>query len=308
MLPLLSLRARLLYADSWIMLVRRACYACKLALTVFGLIVLSSCSAVRLSYDNAPQLLHWWLDDYVDFDSSQSARVKADLNQLHEWHRSQELPHILALLQTVQAAALQDVSADQLCSWYEQGLERVKTITTKSLPLYAATVSSLRPQQLDSLERVYQKDNKKWTDQWLAGALQKRNQKRLEKTADRLTMFYGNLSQAQEARLKNYIDQGQFDPEMSLREIKRRQQDTLLTFKAARGLSSPDAIGLLVPLLQRDFDSPNPEFIDYRDKNIKGSCALGAALHNSMSAKQRNHFSELLKGYIGDIQYLHARK
>jgi hypothetical protein len=36
-------------------------------------LALGGCSALRLSYNNAPTLLYWWLDGYADFDKSQGA-------------------------------------------------------------------------------------------------------------------------------------------------------------------------------------------------------------------------------------------
>ena len=42
----------------------------------FSLLLLSGCSALRLGYNNGPQLAWWWLDNYVDFSSEQAPPAK----------------------------------------------------------------------------------------------------------------------------------------------------------------------------------------------------------------------------------------
>ncbi len=44
--------------------------------------LLSGCGALRLVYGQAPELVYWWLDGYVDFDSAQSEKVRDDLGPL----------------------------------------------------------------------------------------------------------------------------------------------------------------------------------------------------------------------------------
>ena len=57
---------------------------------------LSGCSTTRLAYNNAPTLAYWWLDAYFDFDSSQSLRMRNDLQSLQDWHRQEKLPAVVA--------------------------------------------------------------------------------------------------------------------------------------------------------------------------------------------------------------------
>ena len=42
---------------------------------------LTGCSAVRFGYNQAPELVYWWLDGYVDFDDAQSRRVREMLGE-----------------------------------------------------------------------------------------------------------------------------------------------------------------------------------------------------------------------------------
>src|SRR3982751_4186036 len=76
---------------------------------------LAACSAVKLAYNNLPEVSYWWLDGYLDFDGTQTPRVRDELERLLAWHRQNELPKIIALLQRAQTLALNDVTPQQTC-------------------------------------------------------------------------------------------------------------------------------------------------------------------------------------------------
>ena len=69
---------------------------------------LTGCSAVRFGYNQAPELVYWWLDGYADFDDPQSRRVRDMLGQWFGWHRRTQLPDYANLLQRAQADVLAD--------------------------------------------------------------------------------------------------------------------------------------------------------------------------------------------------------
>src|SRR6185295_17419252 len=77
---------------------------------------LAACSAVKLAYNNLPEVGYWWLDGYVDFDDAQTPRVREELRQLLAWHRRDELPKIADLLQQAQALAPADLTPAQACA------------------------------------------------------------------------------------------------------------------------------------------------------------------------------------------------
>src|SRR5689334_8833467 len=80
---------------------------------------LAACSTVRLVYNSLPELSYWWLDSYVDFDGTQTPRVRDELAQLLEWHRQNELPKLADLLRETRALAAGDVTAAQACGLAE---------------------------------------------------------------------------------------------------------------------------------------------------------------------------------------------
>ena len=65
---------------------------CLIALT------LSSCSATQFIYNRVDILVRWYLDDYVSLDREQQARFDHRLEALLDWHRREELPAYVVLL------------------------------------------------------------------------------------------------------------------------------------------------------------------------------------------------------------------
>lgn len=62
------------------------------------LLTLSSCSATQFIYNRVDILVRWYLDDYVSLDREQQARFDVRLEALLDWHRREELPAYVVLL------------------------------------------------------------------------------------------------------------------------------------------------------------------------------------------------------------------
>ena len=66
--------------------------------------LMASCGLVKTAYNNAPMLAIWWLDDYFNFTPAQNVALKPALQRLHHWHRQNQLPSYITLLQEVQSS------------------------------------------------------------------------------------------------------------------------------------------------------------------------------------------------------------
>src|SRR3954471_20772192 len=104
-----------------------------IGLLTFAL-ALSGCSAIKLGYNNLDEVAYWWVDSYVDFTNEQSRRVRQDLGRLDRWHRQEELPEIIAMLQRMEQLAPEDVSPAQACSFVPQVRERLHALADQGEP------------------------------------------------------------------------------------------------------------------------------------------------------------------------------
>lgn len=260
---------------------------------------MAGCSSIRLAYSNAPSLLTWWLDGYLDFDSAQSTRLRADLSTLHAWHRTEELPQLVAMLRDMQASAVGTFSADDTCRLSDAVQARLLSLTYRALPTAAAIATSLKPAQIDHLQATFDKRNQEWREEWLEGSSVERKQRRLSKLVDRMEDWYGTLSEEQVALLEQQIAASPFDPMRQFRETLRRQQDTLQTLRTVqqRAMDEAQAQAALSALVARNLKSPDAQFEAYTDTLRRAGCASIARFHASTTKSQRANLQQTLKSY-----------
>lgn len=114
---------------------------CLLALT------LSGCSATQLIYNRVDILVRWYLDDYVSLDSEQQARFDARLETLLAWHRREELPAYVVLLDDASIILNEGVPLDDTRVMADRIEEAAIRFQDPFLELLLSTGQDLTPQQ-----------------------------------------------------------------------------------------------------------------------------------------------------------------
>ena len=269
-------------------------------------LALGGCSTLRLGYNNAPSLALWWLDGYFDFDTEQSEHMRAALQGLHKWHRAQELPLFIELLQNLQTSAAQPVTGEQVCLLYGYFQTRVQLTAERLVPALADLAPTLQPAQLEHITREYDKRNRQWREEWLEGTPAEIVQRRVKKLVDRAESFYGTLESAQLAVLRTQLTQASYDGNLHYREMQRRQQDAVQLLRELRTAGAPEPQVRLRALVARSLHSPDPVYSQYQARFSQQSCAAIAALHNSTTTSQRLRLAQTLQDYQNDLRALAA--
>lgn len=272
---------------------------------------LTACSALKLGYGAAPEFVFWRLDAYLDLDDAQSARVRGDLTQLQQWHRSTELPRYVALLEQAERLAPTDITAAQACSLVAQARERIAAVAAQAEPALAATAQTLGPEQLQHLQKHYARKDAEWRSDWLDVTPAALLEKRVKQMTERAEMIYGTLDEAQRVVLQRVVEQTGFDARAVYAERLRRQRDALQTLRevsATPGMSVAQARAALRGYLARTQDSPDPVWRQKRDAWLQDNCRAFAALHASTTAAQREAAVRRLRAYQRDLRELSAQR
>jgi Family of unknown function (DUF6279) len=285
-----------------------------LGLAVCGaLLVLGACSSVRLAYNQAPNLVYWWLDGYVDFSSEQSPQARQDIDAFLAWHRSTELPAYARQLQQWQALARQDTTPAQVCSQFEAVRAAVLRASERGLEPLTRLAQQLGPEQLAHLQRHQRKGNESFQKDFLRGSPEKRLNQRLDKAVSRSEQLYGSLNTAQRELLKNSLQQSPWDPQKTQQERLRRQSDLLQTLQNAQNsaknsnaTANAAALEAARGYLARVLLSPTPGYNAHSQAMVQHGCAQFAALHNTTTTEQRANAVRVLKGYEDDLRALAA--
>ena len=124
-----------------------------------GVVGLSGCSLLRLTYPQLPTIAYWYIDGYTDFTSVQTPRVHEQLAEWLRWHRSTQLVNYAAALQEGRAEVLADTTADQVCRWVDQVEVFVRVGYEQGLAAAAETALTLDAAQLRHIQSKFDKVN-----------------------------------------------------------------------------------------------------------------------------------------------------
>lgn len=269
-------------------------------------LLLQACSSVQWVYQNSPSLIIWQADDYFDFESQQKALLENDLNALLAWHRQEELPLVVKLLQDLQQSATTSPSPDQVCSHFDAAQQRLLAISVQALPMLARTALTLTPTQLAHLKQAFDKQNTKWKKEWIDASPQALSKKRLQRLKERTERFYGRLSAEQIRQLQDAVATSAFDAQRQLQETQKSQRDVLQTLERlhSQQVSEPQAQRTLQALLERMFQRPSAEQAAQNERQRRAACASLAQFHQGSSPEQKGHLLQVLKKYEQDAQNL----
>jgi hypothetical protein len=270
------------------------------------LFALSGCNAVKVGYNSAQNLSYWWLNSYVEFTDSQKPVIKTELAALHDWHRFNEIPVYIKILETTQKKVLHNSNSKEVCSVVEDVRERMRILNLQTEPIIEKLAASLSHEQLEHMQRHFDRNNEKWRKDWLDGTQKERDEYRLKLAIKRAEKLYGKLDDSQRKILQNNIRKSSFNADTSHDERLRRQADAIATLKKIIDLKleEPDIKLEIAAYFDRLQNGADLAYKNYIDRLTADSCDGFAKLHNSTSAKQRQHAADKLGGYIKDLEAL----
>lgn len=284
---------------------RRAVLAAVAACALF----LQGCSAVKLAYNQAPQLAYWQLNNYLGLSETQTERVRAELGDLHQWHRDTMLPRHAELLQKVQQQLPSDITADQACTTYAEVRVQIDRVIEQIEPRLVWLASQLTEEQIRNLEKKQADSNADWKKEWLDVPPPKLAEQRYKMLLSRAEGFYGTLDAPQKQALRNFVAQSGFDPQRTYAERLRRQKDLVQVLRqvAAQPASLERNRDLLRGYLARFNASPDEAYQRYARQLVQEGCAGFARVHSAMTTAQRAKAVQSVQGYAQDFWVLAGR-
>lgn len=276
------------------------------ALTLGAALV--GCSAIKLAYNNLPEVAYWWLDGYVDFSDAQAPKVRADLATLQAWHREAELPKVIGVLQKAQALAPNDVAPAQACELAADIRIRLLALAERAELPGAALAVTFNQAQLQTLERKYAKSNATYAKEWLNLTPTQQHDKRYDKSLEQNEDFYGRLDAGQRELLRRLTAQSRFDARRVDTERRRRQQEALVLLRRfnIERTSAQDAQPVIHGYVQRIAEPPPGAWRDYQQAMLEEGCRNVAILHNATRPEQRQNAVQRLRAYENDLRDLVA--
>ncbi|MFT5534209.1 MAG: hypothetical protein ACI8WM_001910 [Burkholderiaceae bacterium] len=205
----------------------------KVALCAF-IVVLAGCSALRLTYSNGETLSYWWLNNYVGFDQIQRTQVRTQLDNLFFWHQKTQLPDYAQLMGTGQRRLQNPVTPGIVRNDYDVLKKRLVVILDQALPALADLALSLSPEQINRIESKLADSTERYRKDYLVGDVEERQEFRYKKVMKQAEYWFGDFSDAQQARIRQLSDARPLDNERVMADRTQRHQDLILLLRKIR--------------------------------------------------------------------------
>ncbi len=263
--------------------------------------LLTSCSALSLTYHYADWLVYWRIDHYFDVAPYQKPVVQTHLTHLHSWHRQQEIPRYVAFLETIHRHWEDGLTHQELDEIFDQYTVLRGRLGSQVASESVEFLTSVNSQQIHHLEEVMQADNEEWLTE-LGDDLQTRKANRVERVLDWLRTWFGEIPPDQKQGFAEVIEQypDTIDQWMAFRRYRQLQFATLLKSNA-----NPQTIERQVRdwLVTPEKDAP-PSYIQYvneRNRNLK-EAILG--IDSLVTTDQRQDASDRLQDLIVEVDQM----
>jgi hypothetical protein len=272
-------------------------------------LLLAACSSLRLAYNNGDTLLYWWLDAYIDFDSEQKAEVKQDIDDLFRWHRKTQLQDYAQVLQHAQQQLKGNPTSADLLADYQDVRGRTQALLVKAAPDIADLALSLKPDQLEQMEKKFAKNNSKFRRENMRGDADEQNKFRYKKSMEQFELWFGSFSREQEATIRKASDARPLDNGLWLDERMRRQRNILnLARRIMQEKPSREvAVGWINDLIRQSFERMDQsERKAFFEAYTNSTVELVYTVIRISTAEQKAHAQKRMAGWVKDFNTLAA--
>ncbi len=261
------------------------------AVTIFCLLASASGCSIKMMYNNADRFARWAVNDYIQMDDAQEAYFTAEVDAIHYWHRTSELPLYADYLDSLpttfdkelEESDVQDVF-DTFYAWWE-------VFEAKTLPFVTEMMLSLSDEQVARLPERLDEDNEKFFEDEFDKPLDEVQADWRKEYADAISRFSGRLTKEQKAYLE---DQSvRYVPQFELwAEYRARWQADLMDLLLTKR-QDPEAFTEAFIAISKSRESYyGEELTAVFDTNEKLASEVTAWLINNLTVKQRERFYE----------------
>ena len=279
--------------------------ALRALLAVLVISVSTSGCTTKLAYDFLDWGLYWELRDYVKFNRDQRFRVKDEISQLIDWHRSEELPQYADQLEKLSKELKSGITVGQLEEFSNNLRDSWQRIVIKTLPAAVDIISNLTDEQVnDFLKMLIEKegDDAKKIEK---GTHVRTVKKREAYVSKKIVDVIGKLNEDQKSLIAQWALSMKPTQELSLAQAIqwRTRMQTVLAERHNEQQMEDNLMVLFA----------NPEQLrsaSYRrviEKNKRLIMQLLFDLNRILTNKQRSKLIKKLQSYINDFRDLSGR-
>jgi hypothetical protein len=278
----------------------------RLWLAVLVVTGLSACTMTRFGYEMLPWFSMWRIERYISLNDVQRQAVSRRLDELHQWHRSTQLPQYAAKLDEASVQLATNLGPDQVSRWRTDLLLFWQPLADRLAPGLAELALMLEPAQIDRLARRFDREVDELRGKYASGDPVARIESRAQRWTERMETLLGKLEPAQRADIRSLAERFPSDEASWVEERRARGRDFVALLQRIERERPPPA---LAEQWSRDyltglFESRDPDRRARITANNANGDRLTAMMLNTANPTQRKHMIGVLRGYQNDFARL----
>lgn len=272
-------------------------------------VLLLGCSAARLGYSNGETISYWWLNSYVDFDSTQKQWVKHRIDAVFVWHRKTQLKEYVHLMGRMQHRDFSTVTQADLLNDYRDVKTQLLQIADKAVPDFAELALSLKAEQIANIEKKFAKSNDTFRKEYLVGSAEERQEFHYRKALQQAQFWFGSFSKEQEAKIRALSDARPLNNELLMAERVHRQQELIELLKKVHDEKpSKEATTAMLKKFVTAMDERfgNPQHQKFFESLNDANANMIVGIMRAATPKQKQYFVQSLQDWVNDFNKLAA--
>lgn len=258
---------------------------------------------MRIAYEQAPALVRWRVNSYLDLRSEQAMKLRTDLDSLQRWHRQAQLPEQLDQLRVVQKQISNDVSAQLACRTFEQFRGQALELFDRAAPIAVWLSMDLSAAQIARLEKRLSSDNAEWRAEWLDKSETQLREARFEQWLSRSERLYGSLEARQKEAIRAALAESPQDAQLDWALRQTRQQELVSALREVQREKA--GIAQAQVRMRRAYElaltPADPEQREYVARMRFDGCRTFSVIHNSTTTIQRQNAARTLERYRAEF-------
>lgn len=167
-----------------------------------GLLCLGACSGTTFVYNQLDNILPWYIDDYVNLDGSQEQQLDEELQPFLAWHRQQELPRYVQLLNEVDTSLGQAITVQEVAVIYDDIEVAWLRLEEESLGWLLELGGTLSDEQVQDFLAYLQERQEEYEEEYLPRTEAEYREETYDSFVDSFGDYMGRLDAGQRERLQ----------------------------------------------------------------------------------------------------------
>jgi hypothetical protein len=263
---------------------------------------LGACSGTTFVYNRLDTILPWYVDDYVELNATQERQLEEILRPFLDWHRQQELPRYVELLNQVDSSLDHEVTPTDLANIYDEMQVAWLRLEQESLDGLLELGASLSEAQVQEFLAYMWERQEEYEEEYLTRSGSEYREEIYDNFADTLEDYLGRLTGEQKELLRQAVAEFERADEVWLQERAASIERLAVMLQREPGWQER-----VRQAVKRRGETVSPRYQEVYQHNLDAVFAAVAGVLNSRSERQDRYLREELAGLREDLETLIAQ-